>query len=62
MPTRSTRSTRRWTRSFAASVAMGATALGGAVAAVSSDAVAYLALALMSLVTLAGLWRFASSS
>ena len=33
MPTRSTRSTRRWTRSFAASVAMGASALGGAVVA-----------------------------
>jgi predicted MFS family arabinose efflux permease len=37
-------------------------ALGGVVADLSSDAVAYLALALVSLVTLAGLWRFASSS
>jgi predicted MFS family arabinose efflux permease len=40
----------------------GGAALGGAVAQKTSDAVPYLTLALLALLTLAGLWRFGSSS
>ena len=40
----------------------GGAAIGGAVAEASSDAVPYLALSAVALLTLAGLWRFASSS
>jgi len=40
----------------------GGAAIGGAVAEASSDTVPYLALSAVGLLTLAGLWRFASSS
>jgi len=40
----------------------GGSAIGGAIAAATSDAVPYLALSGVALLTLAGLWRFASSS
>jgi MFS family permease len=40
----------------------GGSAIGGAIAAATSDAVPYLALSVIALLTLAGLWRSRSSS